>query len=241
MLHCYHWYSTTRFPTFQSTRVSRHRYSRPAFSTNVFFRQKVSPGWFWRVKIRAISTPPSCWNKVRCMEWMQNNYKDNYVLRKPQVPSPTISWIWSRFSSRDCRKHKINIYLQPQWPENLLKVNPPNNKVENSNQNQGSWKDSDSGYDICFCDFTADPLRRTVFKAESYTPSEGFLNQLRLPPKWFPTLQRRFSWHLASCEGRCRWIQDAASTLLWWLDIGSHKIDQQWMEESSKCQFLAKD
>ena len=63
MPHCYHWYSTRRFPTFQSTRVSRHRYSRPGFDTThvfLFFFRRNSFAERWVLgesKIRAISTP----------------------------------------------------------------------------------------------------------------------------------------------------------------------------------------
>ena len=71
ILHCYHWYSTKRFPTFQSIRVSRHRYSRPVFQRMFFcfFRQNVSPrgdfgeskGWvlLWKLVGNQSHFPPT--------------------------------------------------------------------------------------------------------------------------------------------------------------------------------------
>lgn len=95
-------------------------------------------------------------------------------------------WIWSRFSSRDCSKHKLNMIHQ--WPvEGQI---PPTTRPKIPIQNQGSWKESRCMIciflilqrilwgELCFSMF----FRQSVF-----TPSEGFLNQLRLPPKWLPT------------------------------------------------------
>ena len=126
------------------------------------------------------------------MYGLDAKYKDIAMFfAHPNSHHQLFCWIWSWFSSKDCRKQKLNRYLQPQWPLFKLKVKSPQKQSRNSNQNKGHERVPILRmiyiYTLVFVDFTADPLRRNVFKTVNFYSKWRFPQQLRLPPKRFPT------------------------------------------------------
>ncbi len=153
VLHCYHWYSTRRFPTFRSTRASRHHYSRPVETR---FRRHGDVGewssWvlLWKlVENQSHSSPQNLkrmLKKLRCIEWMQNIKIAMFFVG----PNSHHQLSFSRgCSSKDYSKHKLNM-IHPafhgcNWNEICIYI-----------------------YINIYFWFTADPLTRTAPKQSEH-------------------------------------------------------------------------